>query len=173
MNKTAITLFSLVVSFPIMSMEIKKTPVGLEKIKSMCHAIHQQIQADGFEPELLVSIVRGGDFPAALLASEQMLDNRNKVSINVASYNGSQKQKELKLLLPVHTEDYKHFNSILVVDDIADTGDTLEFVTELLKKDLPTATIKTAVLFYKLKSKVKPDYYVEETADWIVFPWEK
>jgi hypoxanthine phosphoribosyltransferase len=48
----------------------------------------------------------------------------------------------------------------------------LDFVIKLIKEALPNATIKTAVLFYKPKSKIKPDYYVEETTDWIVFPWE-
>jgi hypoxanthine phosphoribosyltransferase len=156
-----------------MSMDIKKTHVPFKRIEEMCSIMHQQIQADGFEPDLLISIARGGCFPGDILASELMFNNRYKVTVNVASYDHSNQQRELKLLLPVHTEDYKDFKSILVVDDIADTGDTLKFVTELLKKDLTSGTIKTAVLFYKLKSKVKPDYYVEETEDWIVFPWEK
>lgn len=173
MNKTAVTLFSLVLSSSIMSMDIKKTHVSFERIVEMCSILHQQMQVAGFEPDLLVSIARGGDFPGAVLASEHAFNNRHKVSINVASYGADHQQRELKLLLPVHTEDYKDFKSILVIDDIADTGHTLELVTELLKKGVPTATIQTAVLFYKLKSKVKPNYYVEETADWIVFPWEK
>jgi hypoxanthine phosphoribosyltransferase len=51
----------------------------------------------------------------------------------------------------------------LIVDDIADTGKTL--------KDLGNHT--TATLFYKERSIIKPTFYVEQTKDWIVFPWEK
>lgn len=53
--------------------------------------------------------------------------------------------------------------TILVVDDIADTGRTLDGKQMLF----PTAT-----LFYKPRSIVKPTFYVRETTDWIVFPWE-
>lgn len=156
-----------------MGMDIKKTIITFKRIEEICSIIHQRVQADGFKPDLLLSIARGGSILGALLGCEQRFNIPHSTTINVASYDESNQQKELRLLLPVHTEDYKGFKSILVVDDIADTGDTLKFVTDILQKDLTIATIKTAVLFYKLKSKVMPDYYVEETADWIVFPWEK
>lgn len=52
----------------------------------------------------------------------------------------------------------------LVVDDIADTGITLE------KYPLVAAT---ATLFYKKRSSVKPTFYILETNKWVVFPWEK
>jgi xanthine phosphoribosyltransferase len=45
-------------------------------------------------------------------------------------------------------------------------------VTKLLKQNLTTAIIKSAVLFYKPTSTFKPDYYAQETTEWIVFPWE-
>lgn len=51
----------------------------------------------------------------------------------------------------------------LVVDDIADTGKTLNGYQEFI----------TATLFYKPRSIVKPTFYVRETTNWIVFPWEK
>ena len=51
----------------------------------------------------------------------------------------------------------------LVVDDIADTGKTLYGYQKC-----PIAT-----LFYKPRSIVKPTFYVRETTNWIVFPWEK
>ncbi|HUU88356.1 MAG TPA: hypothetical protein VMX17_11470 [Candidatus Glassbacteria bacterium] len=56
-----------------------------------------------------------------------------------------------------------HSDTILVVDDIADTGKTLNGYHMLF----PTAT-----LFYKPRSVVKPTFYVRETTNWIVFPWE-
>jgi len=53
-------------------------------------------------------------------------------------------------------------NNCLVVDDVADTGATLE----------KFKNYKTATLHYKPWSSVKPTYYVEETTDWIIYPWE-
>jgi len=154
-------------------MDVKKTHVGLEHIKSMCVAIHRQTQQDNFNPELLVGLSRGGLIPLALLAGEGMFNNRNVKTIPIASYDDVNNQKELKLLASVDTEDYKSFASILIVDDIADTGETLLYILELLKRDISPITIKVATLFYKKKSKLIPDYYVEETSDWIVFPWEE
>jgi len=55
------------------------------------------------------------------------------------------------------------YKNILIVDDIADTGITLKKYDNLYL---------TATLFYKACSSVKPDFYVEETTKWIVFPWE-
>jgi hypoxanthine phosphoribosyltransferase len=55
-------------------------------------------------------------------------------------------------------------DEILVVDDIADTGKTLDGFQRLF----PTAT-----LYYKPRSIIKPTYFVRETTKWIVFPWER
>ncbi|MGE0207493.1 MAG: phosphoribosyltransferase, partial [Candidatus Babeliales bacterium] len=62
---------------------------------------------------------------------------------------------------------------ILIVDDLVDTGETMKFLIEALKDSLPKTTIKIATLYYKPTSCIKPDYYIEETTNWIVFPWEK
>lgn len=174
MNKACLAIFSIMVSSTILSMEsdIKKTSVDLNTIKSMCETLYRKVQADGFNPALLVGIARGGLVPLGLLAGETMFNNRNAISVNTASYDDTNRQGELKLLFPLHTEDYEAFKSLLLVDDVADTGETIEQVCRLLKEKLPNTTIKTATLFYKPKSKMKPDYHVTETTDWIIFPWE-
>ncbi|MFC1555497.1 phosphoribosyltransferase [candidate division KSB1 bacterium] len=58
--------------------------------------------------------------------------------------------------------------SLLAVDDIVDTGSTLE---NLFKNEKGIGR-KTAVLFYKPHASFVPDFYIRETSDWIVFPWE-
>jgi len=58
--------------------------------------------------------------------------------------------------------DYPYENT-LIVDDIADTGITLKKCGSLYL---------TATLFYKNRSTVKPDFFIEETDLWVVFPWE-
>jgi hypoxanthine phosphoribosyltransferase len=55
-------------------------------------------------------------------------------------------------------------DSMLVTDDIADTGKTLDGFQRLF----PTAT-----LFYKPRSIVEPTFYVLKTEKWVVFPWER
>ncbi len=55
------------------------------------------------------------------------------------------------------------YDQLLVVDDVVDTGKTLKWFRVFL----------TASLHYKPKSPFKPNFYVKETTNWIVYPWEK
>ena len=59
-------------------------------------------------------------------------------------------------------------NKTLIVDDITDTGVTLDCI-----KDNYNFNFINATLFYKPRSIIKPDFYIEKTTDWIYFPWEK
>ncbi|HVB11578.1 MAG TPA: phosphoribosyltransferase family protein [Nitrososphaerales archaeon] len=61
--------------------------------------------------------------------------------------------------------------SILLVDDVADTGESLVEIKKFLKSKKPKG-VKVATLYIKPWSKVLPDYYVSNTDAWIVFPWE-
>ncbi len=54
-------------------------------------------------------------------------------------------------------------SNILIVDDICDTGRTLEKYKDF----------KTATLFYKERASVMPDFYVEVVEKWQIFPWER
>lgn len=169
------TLIALAFIFsPIAAMEceVNKKYVSMDTIQSMCSAIYEQAKDDKFKPDLIIGLSRGGLIPLGFLSGEKMFNNRNTRAISLKSYSDNGEQSAVKLLLPIHTEDLKEFKSILVVDDLADTGKSLEFVIKSLERDL-LANIKVATLFYKKKSIIKPDYYVEETSDWIVFPWEE
>ena len=68
--------------------------------------------------------------------------------------------------------EYKsnHYPRLLIIDDIADSGDTiLKWRDEMFNP-------KFATLHYKTSSKAKPEFFAEEIDDdfgWIVYPWEK
>ena len=75
-----------------------------------------------------------------------------------------------KLGLPLidRLESY-YGKKFLIVDDIADTGGTLEKMKAEVYKNTHTATIH-----YHKQSSVEPSYWVEEKGDkWIVYPWER
>jgi hypothetical protein len=61
---------------------------------------------------------------------------------------------------------------VLIVDDVADTGETLEFVLKHVRQK-GAKEVRVATIAYKPHSRVKPDYHVFETDKWIVFPWEE
>jgi len=61
---------------------------------------------------------------------------------------------------------------VLVVDDVADTGESLRLVRAHLGEQGATE-VKIATIYYKPWSVIIPDYYEKETSTWIVFPWER
>jgi hypoxanthine phosphoribosyltransferase len=91
-------------------------------------------------------------------------------SIGVKFYQGiNDRLDEPKIYqdLPVSVEG----ETVLLFDDVADTGQSLEFVKNHLQK-LGVKKVITATLFYKPHSKIKPDYYGAKTTAWIVFPYD-
>jgi hypoxanthine phosphoribosyltransferase len=152
---------------------VNKQSVNAHIIENMCQDLYQKMNNDSYTPDLIIGISRGGLVPLGYLAGEKMFNIRNTLSVAVKSYEGDQ-HGEISLLHPIHFEDLKQYKNILVVDDIVDSGQTVRFVLDTLKTNLPNASIKTAVLYYKPKvSELKPDYYMQETEDWIIFPWEQ
>jgi uncharacterized protein len=66
--------------------------------------------------------------------------------------------------------------NVLLVDDLVDSGVTLSRVQQHLKERYPAiSAVRSAVLWYKACSKVKPDYHVQflETNPWIHQPFEE
>jgi len=119
------------------------------------------------KPDALVAIARGGLTFAHYLS--QKLDIRDVFSINVISYEGNKKLKDIKIFNIPNLDKYKN---ILIVDDISDSGETFINVLNLLKNKYPKKNFKTISIFYKPASKYKPDIYIHTTNEWINFFWE-
>ena len=64
---------------------------------------------------------------------------------------------------------------VLLVDDIAETGDTLKAISDIILSQYKVSELKTVTLGANTdKCKFYPDFYVfEEKGGWVVFPWEK
>ena len=120
-----------------------------------------------FSPDCIVAIARGGLTIGHFLAEK--MDIREIYTINAISYEKDKKLKEIKIF---NIPDLKNKKKVLLVDDISDSGDTLEKIINKLKKIYPSLEIKTATIFYKKTSKVIPDFKVKEAKEWINFFWE-
>ncbi|MCD6464547.1 phosphoribosyltransferase [Candidatus Woesearchaeota archaeon] len=145
-----------------------KKYVTLRQVVNMCKALAKAIIKDGYKPDLIIGLSRGGWVPARFIADELQLTTL--ASIGVKSYEAVNKKTSVKLTerLGLSVKGKK----VLVVDDIADTGDTLKFIEKYLKAK-GALTVKTATLHVKPKiCKHKPDYYAKPTNAWIVYPWE-
>lgn len=122
----------------------------------------------GFEPDLIMSITRGGMLPAGTISYAMGIKNLH--IINVEFYTGVDARLPMPVLLPpVPAAVDLSAKKVLVVDDVADTGETLRMVRDFCAEHV--AETRTAVLYEKSQSVVKCDYVWKRTDEWISFPW--
>jgi hypothetical protein len=127
-----------------------------------------QIVADGYEPDLILGIARGGLLTAGALS--YALDVKNTFTINVEFYTGVDERLPVPMLLqPVPDLVDLHDQKVLVADDVADTGQTLALVMGFLAGKVCEA--RFAVLYEKPQSAVGCEYVWRRTDRWIDFPW--
>jgi len=126
------------------------------------------IEADGYLPDAVLALARGGLPLAGALA--YALGVKNMATLNVEFYTGVDDRLEEPLLLPpVPDLAVLRANRLLVVDDVADTGRTLALVREFCAEH--AAEVRTAVAYEKPHSVVRADYVWRRTDRWIDFPW--
>ena len=126
------------------------------------------IAADGFEPDLILSIARGGLFLAASLG--YALAVKNLHVMNVEFYDGVGTTLDMPVMLPpVPSAVDFSAKKVLVADDVADSGHTMELVHTFIKDHVEY--VRTAVIYEKPQSLIKCDYVWKRTDRWINFPW--
>lgn len=127
-----------------------------------------QVVDSGFRPDLIMSITRGGMLPAGAMSYAMGIKNLH--IINVEFYTGVDTRLPLPVLLPpVPAAVDLSAKRVLIVDDVADTGETLRMVRDFCAEHV--AETRTAVLYEKPHSVVKCDYVWKRTEEWIAFPW--
>lgn len=142
-----------------------------------CRQITEQIADSGWMPDLIVAIARGGMLPAGAIS--YALGVKANGAINVEFYTGVGKT----MLEPEILEPYMDISSlegkrVLIVDDVADSGKTLKLIMDLIAKEglsMGSGTAKvdarSATIYLKPTSVIKPDYVFKQTDKWINFPW--
>jgi uncharacterized protein len=134
-----------------------------------------QIYQSGWEFNQIICLARGGLRVGDILSR---IYQQPLAILATSSYSGIGKQERSNLIfsrnLTMTTE--KLGSRILLVDDLVDSGITLQQTIPWLKQnnDSPIEEIRTAVLWYKACSVLKPDYYVDYLSDnpWIHQPFE-
>ena len=128
----------------------------------------RQVAADGYRPDLILGIARGGLFLAGSLGYS--LAVKNLFVMNVEYYTGIDERLDVPVVLPPYLDLVDLGDSkMLVVDDVADTGNTLKLVDEFCQGKV--GEVRTAVLYQKPNSVVVGDYIWKRTDQWIDFPW--
>ncbi len=132
--------------------------------RALAKAVHE----DGYEPDMVLAIARGGLLVAGALAYE--LGVKNTFTMNVEFYTGIDERLEMPMILPPVPDliDFAE-TRVLIADDVADTGATLALVKEFCAGKV--AEVRCAVLYEKPRSTVRSEYVWRRTDAWITFPW--
>ena len=134
-----------------------------------------QIYESGWEFNQIVCLARGGLRVGDIISR---IYQQPLAILATSSYSGPGKQDRGNLTLSRHLTmtSGKLGSHILLVDDLVDSGITLEQTIPWLKENSNSAVaeIRTGVLWYKACSSIKPDYYVDYLPDnpWIHQPFE-
>lgn len=136
----------------------------------------------GFRPNYIVGVWRGGT-PVGIAVQEIFQVQgvvTDHIAIRTSSYEGiAQRGREVR----VHGLDYlidrvTPDDGLLVVDDVFDTGLSVEAIIDTLKAKARHNTprdIRVATPWFKPENNLTqrvPDYYLHESTDWLVFPHE-
>lgn len=134
-------------------------------------AVARKVEDDSWKPHFLVGIGRGGLVPAAYLA------HRTGITLLSVDYSSGDKEFATDLLVKLAIKSASGVR-ILIIDDINDSGGTINKLRETLRANGGTeANIRTAVLINNVSSAAQADYAgtdMDRTNDkrWFVFPWE-
>ncbi|BAU95822.1 purine phosphoribosyltransferase [Corynebacterium suranareeae] len=123
---------------------------------------------DDYKPDCVLSIARGGLLIGGALG--YALGIKNVSVINVEFYTDIGEHLEEPMMLPPTPKavDLSGMR-VLVADDVADTGKTLELVRDFLGDQVEE--VRTAVIYHKPHSVFQPEYAWRVTDKWINFPW--
>ena len=130
--------------------------------------LSQEIVDSGWFPELIVGVARGGLIPAGAIG--YAIGVKAMGAINVEFYTDiGETLPEPLVLSPQLDMDSLAGKRVLVVDDVADSGKTLDLVVNLLKET--AAEVRSAVIYTKPTTIFEPDFSWKKTDQWINFAW--
>ena len=146
---------------------MKKQHYTWDHFHSLVGEIKKQIK---LTPNIIVSIGKGGSIPGVILAE---MFKCNNINLGLKSYKGQARGNIHEYQSIENFESLTDVN-VLIVDDIADSGETLKYAVSKFKS-YGCTNIETASVFYKSCSTFKPDCFAEEVEQsiWIVQPWEQ
>jgi len=158
-----------------------KTVLSAQELLDDSFRLGLRVLESGFRPTLIIAIWRGGT-PVGM-AVQEILDYCGVESDHIAIRTSSYVGVDQRGAVAVHGLNYIikkicHEDRLLIVDDVFDTGNTIAAVIEELRKrarDNTPDDIRIAVPWYKPsrnETDLVPDYFIHETAEWLVFPHE-
>ena len=150
---------------------MKKEFISYDKVRNNALKLAMKIYSDGFMPDVIYVPLRGGAYMGNVFSEFFKLVNTRKQPVFYAavvarSYSDIRKAGNVKVDGWTYNPEYlRNGDKILFVDDIFDTGRTMNYLVEcIVDKGIPREDIKVAVHDYKITAfrqhgPVKPDYF--------------
>jgi hypoxanthine phosphoribosyltransferase len=161
---------------------VDKVYITAQQLLEDSFRLAHKIYADGFHPQFIVGIWRGGT-PVGIAVQEYFEFRKiatDHISVRTSSYYGINRQsKEIRvhglhyLIENANTED-----SLLIVDDVFDSGRSVDALIKAIRKQSRQNTpsdIRVACPWYKPSKNAvgfEPEYFLHESEEWLVFPHE-
>jgi len=161
-----------------------KVYISAQQLMEDSLEVGRQVIASGFKPNYIVGVWRGGT-PVGI-AVQELLDfygfETDHIAIRTSSYKGMQQRDEQNAVrvhgLSYLTRQMDYDDSLLIVDDVFDTGLSVKAIIDHLKKrsrrNMPK-DVRVATAYYKPgrnRTDFEPDFRAHTTDDWLVFPHE-
>ena len=143
--------------------------ISWDEAYQLSRKLAKEIKSSRFRPDLVIAIGRGGFVPARIVCD--FLLHSLLTSIKIEHWDiAACKRPEAAVRFPLAVDVQDQ--SILIIDDVTDTGDTLRAALDYVKS-LGAGETKTGVMQHKTTSSVVPDFYADVIKDWrwIIYPW--
>ena len=142
--------------------------VSWDDVQSLTEEIARQILESEYMPDVIVAVSRGGFDPARILCDQ--LGIKRLASLQVEYYRDiNETSSTPEIVFPLNTEVPD--TSILIVDDVSDTGTSLEIARyHVLERG--ASEVRVATLHVKPWTKFRPDFSASVVELWIIYPWE-
>src|SRR5258708_11469899 len=148
-------------------MRAEREIMSWDDLGAGARALAEAVHRDGYHPDMILAIARGGLLVAGALS--YALGVKNTFTMNVEFYTGVDERLEMPMLLPP-VPDLVDFSEtqVLIADDVAHTGATLELVNEFLSPKGPET--RCAVRYEKPRSTVRGEYVWRRHGKGMHFP---
>ncbi len=151
--------------------EVKLTWQDVER--AALRIVHK-MQAEGFQPDIIISLARSGLIPAALIS--YCIGNKQlytiKADFSKTQTNGKIQDLRSRPILSQRIKRSLKGLKILVVDEMTVSGETLKLVSVYLKTKRPKE-VRYAVLYKQPWTQFKPDYFGKLIRQWPLYPWKE
>jgi uncharacterized protein len=145
--------------------------VSWSAVEAWVASLVDKMKRDGFAPEIVIAMARGGMVPARLICDHLVIKDLYSVKTEHWGLTATPDGKaRLAQALSVDVSGKR----VLVVDDITDTGQSLLLARDHVAR-LKPGKLKTATMLHIAHSLITPDYFAKKVEKdkwtWFIFPW--